>query len=259
MLNARHKLYIAENFNQMFLPGHNNTREPIWVYNKLDAVFHQHLLSQKVFDVKCDCRYYVEKLVTKTREDALNLKNLNEITKNAVIAEIESKRTRKRGRRQLEEEEIEYNEIKKPSGYSAELWEKLVDMEQFYTIWQSTIKPIENRDIALDNSNNNTDNKENISPDVEMKSAEPKLTKKAMEEAKKDAVDSFRATLRTDAIKLMNQRKEHIEKTSLFMDRSLLLLQKLEEQFTHREIEYKKKNDLIDKTSLLLDKLLQNS
>ena len=246
-LNTEQKAYLVDSFNKLFAPGHNYQRPESWVYTKLNESFKGFLLSHNVFDLLNDCKFHLERIIKKAREDAEQLKNLNEeavravyVTENYNQSNGKKKSKRKANEANLDETlepKIDEATTKKPSGYSSEYWAGVVKMEKFYTQWQNSIHN-DNSDSKMDVD---SDNKENINPNNNVDaSATPKITKKALEEAKKEAVDSFRSTIRTDAIRLLE----------------LEYLQLLKQREIAKEETQKKKDLLLDQSLQLIDKLL---
>jgi hypothetical protein len=260
-LNTEQKAYLVDSFNKLFAPGHNYQRPESWVYTKLNESFKGFLLSHNVFDLLNDCKFHLERIIKKAREDVEQLKNLNEeaaraVTENYNQSNVKKKSKRKANEANLDETletKIDEATTKKPSGYSSEYWAGVIKMEKFYTQWQNSI----NKDNSDSKMDVDSDNKENINPNNSVDATTtPKITKKALEEAKKEAVDSFRSIIRTDAIRLLEERKEYVKQQTVFMNQSVEYLQVLKQREIAKEETQKKKDLLLEKSLQLIDKLL---
>ena len=252
--------FILQIFIDLFKRGKNYAQTENQVYDKLNAKLQEYLSENKILDVKLDCQRYILKMVASTRTELQSMNQLIDIHKKSKIVPLADKGTRKRQKcSEIDLDDVSIDDMK-PKDISHKLWPSYREMEQYYKDWQDELQSAED-ELKYDE---NPDNKENIDPkDGQATGTDIKNTKepskKDIERAKKEAVNNFRAKLRTDAIKLMEQRTAYTEQTLAYMQRSVSLLDKIKGEIAERSEERKERRILLQSAQALINRQLKHS
>ncbi|MGZ5491556.1 MAG: hypothetical protein ACXWE6_12575 [Nitrososphaeraceae archaeon] len=248
--------FICENFVKILKNSNTNSKDENYVFDELNELFKQHLLSIKIYDVKVDCQSYVKKIVEKTVNETAALDSLLELK---LKHENPSHSNRLAAKKRKAALEIKNNpEIKsmRPRGYTKTLWDAMVELEHVYRGWQDELpkkakidgkdeKKVDKENIDPGNSNNNNNN---ITTD--------ELTKKAKQKIEKEAMDKFRKRLMKDAHRKYEIREEERQEKKNLMARTNSLIDKCE-AFIQKELNMMETKQLMMEKSIeVMDKIL---
>jgi hypothetical protein len=216
----------------------NQDRAETELYAKIQADFDKYLMNLGIFDIKVDVRlklvkiYEITKLEIESMGACMALKKaVSTPKKSARIANSPAKRARVD---EPAEETYVYTPKKKAIKH---MWNECQKFFELYNQWQSKLSA-----MMVDNTASSS---ENVDPNSKLDTTNDKpASKRQLEEAKKEAVDAWRAKLRDDAIKLMDNRSKYQSASLEFLSKANSVLDKLETELLDRQVERNERKEI---------------